>query len=688
MDYDQNVVYGKPSNEKIGQAVTKNNNLELKNEDVSQKVILVKEKYKQGESEDENAEVQDKIAKTKSTMRVDKESRKIHNMKNNKENNEFVYKKNEISTSIPTSIRKEKTDPMKSKHDDFTAYITQLDTNKKYNHYLNLDNKSPSLGNNTYPYHLGLLHNEPPTNYASFHENHANQAIQPDKDELIKNPKPMQTNPHNKNFEILFGQKESVNNHDRYLMYKNHQSHTINYPHIPYYFNTQNFPPDPYNTLNTSGSNNIDLNNSQQFNPFYNPNLNQNFNYYSATNPTNHFGAGNNSFNSQPYLTDQSLISNSSFNPGNGIAPYSCGYCKEIYKNSIFNNNPLFMIKCVYCQNVINNFSLDFYLKKYREDLVSHRKNMIKANDVAPYTDNFLLKSESKPSNDRVKSVNKENLPGKEKVIKRVAETIEDEDNIEIVEEIQEKIVSIKEKKCNENIVGKKNKEKVYEHADENTKPIPKSNKSDYPKSSNKPDADADVIKKVDDDWIDWNEQRIKDVKMNCAFTIPFNTNPNIKEKFKHKENKKIEQDEINSNKENTPSLSEAFKSKKADILNKLEKRKNQKTEKIPYEIPNNFKDSNAPSNVISVDLPRLSRREHSPRKEKETEADIIVVTQNKPVETVNNLNKDIQNKKKIEKSKNDQKKREEYQKRKDKQLEFAKVKIFNKFIIRNLKKK
>ena len=46
-----------------------------------------------------------------------------------------------------------------------------------------------------------------------------------------------------------------------------------------------------------------------------------------------------------------------------------CSYCEEIYKYTILNNTPLKKIKCVYCNNELNIESLDFFIKKYKNEL-------------------------------------------------------------------------------------------------------------------------------------------------------------------------------------------------------------------------------------------------------------------------------------------------------------------------------
>jgi hypothetical protein len=54
-------------------------------------------------------------------------------------------------------------------------------------------------------------------------------------------------------------------------------------------------------------------------------------------------------------------------------------------------------MKCMYCHNVINNVSLDFYLNKYKEDLLNHRKNILAQN----YNLNFHMEPQEKSTINR-----------------------------------------------------------------------------------------------------------------------------------------------------------------------------------------------------------------------------------------------------------------------------------------------
>jgi hypothetical protein len=59
------------------------------------------------------------------------------------------------------------------------------------------------------------------------------------------------------------------------------------------------------------------------------------------------------------------------------IDKYSCYQCEKIYKASLFDSTPLKIKKCVVCNNLINNISLDFYIRKYKDEIIENKKKMI-----------------------------------------------------------------------------------------------------------------------------------------------------------------------------------------------------------------------------------------------------------------------------------------------------------------------
>jgi hypothetical protein len=78
------------------------------------------------------------------------------------------------------------------------------------------------------------------------------------------------------------------------------------------------------------------------------------------------------------------------------MVPYSCNNCEDIYKNSIFNNIPLNVMKCLFCNNVINNVALDFYLNKYKEELIQKRLSMLKIREEKPKNNKKIEKNPKK----------------------------------------------------------------------------------------------------------------------------------------------------------------------------------------------------------------------------------------------------------------------------------------------------
>ena len=63
---------------------------------------------------------------------------------------------------------------------------------------------------------------------------------------------------------------------------------------------------------------------------------------------------------------------NLKFNPnGPYNDKFSCDICEEYYKNCIIYNRPINIVKCKYCCNIINTKSLEFYLDKYKYEILN-----------------------------------------------------------------------------------------------------------------------------------------------------------------------------------------------------------------------------------------------------------------------------------------------------------------------------
>lgn len=82
-----------------------------------------------------------------------------------------------------------------------------------------------------------------------------------------------------------------------------------------------------------------------------------------------------NNYTTQP----QDAYLNTPFTPFSKLDsdPNSCTYCEEIYKYTIMNNLPLKIMTCLYCNKQMNGSSLEFYLRKYKDELEEHYKNVI-----------------------------------------------------------------------------------------------------------------------------------------------------------------------------------------------------------------------------------------------------------------------------------------------------------------------
>ena len=67
---------------------------------------------------------------------------------------------------------------------------------------------------------------------------------------------------------------------------------------------------------------------------------------------------------------------NLKFNPnGPYNDKFSCDICEEYYKNCIIYNRPINIVKCKYCCNIINTKSLEFYLDKYKYEILNCNNN-------------------------------------------------------------------------------------------------------------------------------------------------------------------------------------------------------------------------------------------------------------------------------------------------------------------------
>jgi hypothetical protein len=154
------------------------------------------------------------------------------------------------------------------------------------------------------------------------------------------------------------------------------------------------------NPLNTS------MNNSMNMMGNYS---NQNINTIGCQIGLNPFGI--NPMNQSYYACHNPNI-NQHINPNINIPinydqdPNSCTFCEEIYKFIILNNMPLKMMTCLYCNKQMNGVSLEFYLRKYKNELeeqykrvilgstnIESKKDLQYENDLSISTTNHEIKS-------------------------------------------------------------------------------------------------------------------------------------------------------------------------------------------------------------------------------------------------------------------------------------------------------
>jgi hypothetical protein len=164
------------------------------------------------------------------------------------------------------------------------------------------------------------------------------------------------------------------------------------------------------------------MNDINAYNNMMNQNMNQQFLHH------------NNSNLMAMSINQPQPLPNPSFTPiqnQQNKPAYSCVYCEDIYKMTILNNLPLKSLKCLYCGNVTNESSLEFYMGKYKDELVKAKKNNIGVKEE-PKDEPVEKKKEKKKSS-------KKNSKKKNKYIKIKDETTEEEkSDIEEEEEEEE----------------------------------------------------------------------------------------------------------------------------------------------------------------------------------------------------------------------------------------------------------
>ena len=86
---------------------------------------------------------------------------------------------------------------------------------------------------------------------------------------------------------------------------------------------------------------------------------------------------------------------------------FSCPNCEPVYRLSIMNNIPLKVLKCLVCGNVINNTSLQFYLEKYKDELIKRNKKSKAAdeNGINDHWGNWVNVNKKKIKEDYIYNV-------------------------------------------------------------------------------------------------------------------------------------------------------------------------------------------------------------------------------------------------------------------------------------------
>ena len=421
-------------------------------------------------------------------------------------------------------------------------------------------------------------------------------------------------NPNNKNFEIYMGTNNKNNPNNLLSQNLNHDIH--NMAQMQYY--------PPYRVMNRSMQfNNILAHPTELVNQL-NTNNNQ-FNYNQNANISilSSFSSGNTNNILGQKQQPVKII------PNNEIDPYSCSNCEDIYKMSIIHNVPLKILKCLYCNNVINNSSLDFYLRKYKDEIIKKKIKQMKENDETVINDtieNKVQKTKSK-KNKKIKISNTEEN-----------------------DKVEEHYVNYSSNKKSESYNQKKNQINEIEG--------------------------EQGVEGINEEWAGWVQSRKDAVKEKKIYQkLEKETKKELKKEGKggdtknnseHGETKPestdSQQQEVEDKIENVngPSVAEMFKLKKIGLAHKFDKRKELEKEK---ELE---REQNTPK--MTVDLVNLIGK---PKKDKSP----IPELKRKSEVNINKINKQTP-KEKNKKSAKQLEDKDELQKRKEKLATFTKVRV------------
>lgn len=169
-------------------------------------------------------------------------------------------------------------------------------------------------------------------------------------------------NPNNKNFDIYLQNVKPSNQ-----LNNNQITHDSNYNTTSYKNNSQNNSQNIQKAMNQN-MNRSNVSTNQSFNKDHHSRSesNKGFNY-------NPIGLNNKKNDCTLNIFTKNIPEDED--------PLSCSNCQGIYKMAIFNNMPLKILKCVVCGNIINNNSLGYYLKKYKDELVQSKMKQLKVKE-------------------------------------------------------------------------------------------------------------------------------------------------------------------------------------------------------------------------------------------------------------------------------------------------------------------
>ena len=171
-------------------------------------------------------------------------------------------------------------------------------------------------------------------------------------------------NSENKNLAFLLNKNTNPNKE----IINRYSSNPANnkYPHT--FANTNYYPSNNYNSNG--------YNNNYYSNNGYNNIAFTNQNYYDSQ-------ANANRQNNNLVDTNENILfprdQNTSNNENHSKDQNSCSYCEEYYKMALFKNIPIKLLKCPYCNNIMNQNSLQYFYKKYENEINTSLKISLNA---------------------------------------------------------------------------------------------------------------------------------------------------------------------------------------------------------------------------------------------------------------------------------------------------------------------